>query len=139
MKISKRRLRKIIYESLKLDHSDLKYSTFLNMLTSNKQSSVSKALYELQYLYFEKNERRGRGVIEVPVMTSIVEPGSIKEDESGRVITAKINYPVLGYHLSITSRQRPGSATYVRPVPYTMYTGDPSDYPLTFEFSARYP
>ena len=138
MKLTRKHLRKLVYESLKLDHRDKKYDTLLNMLTSNKQSMISKALYELQYIYFEKSERRGRGIIEVPVMTSIVEPGSIKEDSSGRVITAQINYHTLGYHLDITSRQRPGSATHVQPVPYIMYTGDPDEYPLTFEFRSRY-
>ena len=139
MKLTRKHLRKLIYESLKLDHSDEKYNTLLNMLTSNKQSLISKALYDLQYLYFEKNERRGRGTIKVPVMTSIVEPGSIKEDASGRVITAQINYTTLGYHLDITSRQRPGAVTHVVPVPFTAYTGDSDKYPLTFEFNSRYP
>ena len=125
MKLTRKKIRKLIYESVNPLYSTQNYDHLFKMLTSNRRDLVASALELGQFLTFKGINEKGEEV-DIPM----IEPDSVIDTKDG--FTAIINYVTLGYQLHNSSKRGRGNTTYVQPEPYTPYTGDPSMYPLKF-------
>ena len=130
MKLTRKKIRKLIYESVNPLYSTQNYDYLFKMLTSNRRDLVASALELGQFLTFKSVNEKGEEV-DIPM----IEPESVIDTERG--FTAIINYVTLGYQLHNSSKRGRGNTTYVQPDPFTHYTGDPSMYPLKFIIAPR--